>query len=697
VGGIGKTRLSIQVASALSNDFPDGIWLVEFAPLSDSALVPQVVVKTLDLTDQANRHPRKILTDFLQTKKALLVFDNCEHLIPACAELTEALLNLCPDLKILATSREVLGIDGETVYLIPALTTPDAVRTTLDDLPDYEAVQLFLERAQSAMSGFSMTQDNAAALAQVCHRLDGIPLALELAAARVKLLRVEEIAARLDDRFALLTSGSRTALPRHQTLQAMIDWSHDLLTETERVLLRRLSIFSGGWTLEAVENVCADEVEIHFADVLDLLTSLFNKSLIVVERKAGDETRYSMLETIRQYAREKLQRTEGGGLMRQRHLTYFVSLAERGNIQIHGPDQIEWMDRLENEVDNFRAALDWSISEQHTELALRLLGALSWTWDWRGYFKEIRSQFDQVRTFPDVTNYPVSYAYLLNHLADERQYAGDFHYAQLVLKESQEILLGLGTEGELGLAQALVILGKIALCNDEDIKTAQSLFECSFDLYQRHQDEWGMAWLTYHLGNLADVQGLYSEAEKQYVKSLAKFRELGDKSGIAYVLSGLGEMARVLDDYESAGEYWGKNLELFQELQATFALAWPLIGLGWVSLHTNDFKKASSLFSEGLMLSLESSNKINIALSLTGLAGVLGMTGKPERAAQLLGAGESLYEELGRMEPADQKDFDYYLSIVNAQLDESAFALAWEKGEGNDLGTSHRIRSGRNP
>jgi predicted ATPase/DNA-binding XRE family transcriptional regulator len=680
VGGIGKTRLSIQVASALSRDFPDGIWLVEFAPLSDSALIAQVVVNTLDLIDQANRHPRKILTDFLQTKKTLLVFDNCEHLIPACAELTEALLYICPDLKILTTSREVLGIDGETVYLVPSLTTPDALRTTLDDLSDYEAVQLFLERAQSAMSGFSMTQDNASALAQICHRLDGIPLALELAAARVKLLRVEEIAARLDDRFGLLTSGSRTALPRHQTLQAMVDWSHDLLSETERVLLRRLSIFSGGWTLEAAENVCTDEVEIHFADILDLLTSLFNKSLIIVERKVGDKTRYSMLETIRQYAHEKLLRTEGGGLMRQRHLTYFVNLAERGNVQIHGPDQIEWMDRLENEVDNFRAALDWSVSERHTELALRLLGALSWTWDWRGYFREIRSWFDQVRTFPDVADYPVPYARLLNYLGNERRFAGDRHYVQLVLKESQEIWLKLGTEGEQGLAQALDILGEIVLYDDKDIKAAHSLFERSFNLYHKCGDEWGMAWLTYHFGVLAYAQNRYAEAEHHFMKSLAKFQELGDKSGAALVLSGLGEMARVTDDYERASKYWEQNLELFRELQARFPLAWPYIGLGWVSLHTGDFKRASTLFEEGLILSNESGNDMNIALSLTGLAGVLAKTGKPERAAQLLGVADSILEGLVQMEPADQKDFDYYLSIVRGQLDESAFAFAWDEG-----------------
>lgn len=680
VGGIGKTRLSIKVASKLLTDYPDGIWLVEFAPISDPALVTQVVVNTLDLIDQANRPPRKILIDYLLAKNTLLVFDNCEHLVQTCAELAEALLHACPGLKILATSREELGVDGETVYLIPSLTTPDASETKLENLLAYEAVQLFLVRAQSGLAGFRLTKENAEAIVQVCHHLDGIPLALELAAARVKLMRVEEIATHLDDRFHLLSSGSRTALPRHQTLQAMVDWSHDLLIKSERVVLCRLSVFAGGWTLEAAENVCADEAEIQASDILDLLTSLANKSLIKVEREQGEETRYSMLETIRQYAHEKLGAIGKGELSHQQHLAYFLELAERGNEHIHGPDQIEWMDRLEKEMDNYRAALDWCLSEKQTEYALRLLSALSWTWDWRGYSSEIYSRFDQVRTLPDVTDYLIPYAYLLNRLASNSELTGDIHYSQAVLKESLEICLKLGVEGEQGLAQALDILGGIVLYNDKDIKKAQSLFERSFKLHQKHKDEWGMAWLTYHFGGLAYAQNRYTEAEDYFKKCLAKFQKLGDKSAAALVLSGLGEMARVRDDYERAGKYWQQNLELFLELRARFALAWPFIGLGWVSLHTNDFEKARTLFKESLILSNDSSNFMNIALSLTGLAGILGMTGECEQAARLLGTVDSILDGLGQLEPADQKDFDYYVSIVKGKLEGSDFEKAWTEG-----------------
>ena len=385
-GGIGKTRLSLETSYELLQAFPDGVWFIELAPLSDPALLSQVMVNTLGLLDQANRSPQAILTDFLQGKHSLLILDNCEHLIQACAQLAETLLHFCPKLHILATSRETLSITGETVYLVPTLTSPALLNPTLDALSQYEAVQLFVERTQSTTHDFSLTPDNAAAIAHICHHLDGIPLALELAAPRVKLLRVEEIAARLDDRFQLLTGGSRTALPRHQTLQAMIDWSHDLLTEPERILLRRLSVFAGGWTLEAAEAVCIDEVQdgILPHQVLDLLTQLINKSLILVEHKQGHETRYHMLETIRQYTREKLWAAGEGELMCEHHVAYFVELAELAEPNLRAFDMIMWLDRLEAELDNIRLALEWA-QESDIEAQLRLASALQWFWHIRGH------------------------------------------------------------------------------------------------------------------------------------------------------------------------------------------------------------------------------------------------------------------------------------------------------------------------
>src|SRR5574341_1313373 len=323
-GGTGKTRLAQQVAAQVLDAFPDGVWLVELAPVSNPAIVLHTVATALEVREEPGRPLLTTLLSRLRAKNSLLILDNCEHLIEACPQLTETLLPACPVLKILATSREGLGITGETCFQVPSLSVPDLSQPpTLETLRQSEAVRLFTDRAGTALLGFVVTDQTAPAVAQVCHRLDGIPLAIELAAARVKLLTVEQIAARLDDRFQLLTSGSRTALPRHQTLSALIDWSYDLLSESERVRLRRLSVFRGGWTLEAAESVASDlslaTPHPSSVEVLDLLTQLVNKYLVVFERTQGAEARYRMLETIRQYAWERLMEAGETEVVRTRH------------------------------------------------------------------------------------------------------------------------------------------------------------------------------------------------------------------------------------------------------------------------------------------------------------------------------------------------------------------------------------------
>ena len=306
-GGIGKTRLAVQAAYHQVGLFADGVWLIELAALSDPTLIPQAIASVLDLREQATRSVQDVLGDFLKSREILLVLDNCEHVVDACARLAADLLRAGPRLSILATSLEVLNVAGEVILRVPALTTPDPHHVSSGAaLAQYEAVQLFVERAVTAVPDFSVTDSNAAAIAQVCHRLDGIPLAIELAAARVRGLKVEQIAQRLDDRFRLLTSGGRTALPQHQTLRAMIDWSHSLLTEPERILFRRLAVFAGSWSIEAAEAVCGDQGGIGREDVLDVLLHLVDKSLIGVDEH-NVETRYHMLETIREYAWERLQ------------------------------------------------------------------------------------------------------------------------------------------------------------------------------------------------------------------------------------------------------------------------------------------------------------------------------------------------------------------------------------------------------
>ena len=379
-GGVGKTRLSLQVAASLIDAFADGVWFVELAPLADPALIPQSIASALGVREQSGQPLLVLLSEYLHTRKALLVLDNCEHLVAECAQVAEVLLRAAPGLKILASSREALGIGGELAWHVPSLSLPDPRQLpVLADLSQYEAVRLFVERAAFALPAFKLSDINAPTVVKICQRLDGIPLAIELAAARVKALPIESIASRLDDRFRLLTGGSRTALPRQQTLRALIDWSHSLLSEPERILLRRLSVFSSGWTLEAGEAVCAGD-GIGALDVVDLLAHLVDKSLVLLDEELA---RYRLLETIRQYAREKLLDSGEGAQVRSRHLGFYVRLGKEFSSEILGPGETLWLNRLELEHDNVRRAIEWSLESADALSGMRLTAALHLFWQQR--------------------------------------------------------------------------------------------------------------------------------------------------------------------------------------------------------------------------------------------------------------------------------------------------------------------------
>jgi predicted ATPase/class 3 adenylate cyclase len=362
-GGTGKTRLSLQVAADVLDAYKDGAWFIELAPLSDPALVPSTVASVLGVREEPGRPVIETLLDYVRAKRLLLILDNCEHLIEACARLAEAVLHASREVRILASSREALGIGGEVTLRVPSLSLPPVDAATHAAFTQSEAAQLFLDRAANALPGLVLTDANAPAVAQICRRLDGVALAIELAASRVKLLKVEQIAARLDDAFRLLTGGSRTALPRQQTLRATIDWSYNLLSDTEHTLLRRLAAFAGGWTLEAAEAVCAQvgQDAILPYDVLDLLAQLVNKSLVMAERGQSEESRYFLLETIRQYAREKLLEADEAVATRGRHLDYFMQLVEEAEPELTEANQVIWLKRLDADFDNLRSALEWSL------------------------------------------------------------------------------------------------------------------------------------------------------------------------------------------------------------------------------------------------------------------------------------------------------------------------------------------------
>ena len=651
-GGIGKTRLSLEVAHEVLNTFPDGLWFIEFAPLADPALVLQAIVNTLGLIEQANRPPQTMLTDFLKAKKSCLVLDNCEHLIQASAELAEALLRACPELHILATSREALGISGESTFNVLPLSTPDIRQSsTTESLTRYEAVELFLERAQTAVSGFALTQDNSLAIAQICHYLDGIPLAIELAATRVRGLSVEQIASRLDDRFRLLTSGNRTALPRHQTLQALIDWSYDLLTEPERVLLRRLSVFAGGWTLEAAEAACAgDGLESH--QILDMLLRLVDKSLIVAETQ-GMESRYRMLETIRQYALKKLWAAGEGELLCQRHLAYFVDLAERAEPNLRAFDMIMWLDRLEAELDNIRVALEWA-QESDVESQLRLASALLWFWhirthknegiDWleRGLSIEAAERGDQ----PLTSGRAMILGKSLNASGFLIAMGVELQKAKTHFEESLSLLQRLGPAGKQGMAYALLRLGSFDYTSE-----GKKLIEQSLSLFREMGDKFGAAEsLMFLSGGVVDDD--YKQAVIFEEEHLALRREIGDHDGLASGLGNLGSLAFMQGDYHRATTLFEECLAMFRKLGNKWAISRSssIRGLGDFYFWQGDYERAVQIYRESIALAQEIGGDRFILAGNTYSLGVIAqLQGDYVRAKQIIIDSLMVFREEGHI------------------------------------------------
>jgi predicted ATPase/DNA-binding SARP family transcriptional activator len=660
-GGVGKSRLALQVGEKSLSNFPDGVWLVELAPTSDPSFLPQVILNTLGLIEQAAHSPLDILTDFLHTKKVMLILDNCDHLILASAQLSEMLLQSCINLHILATSREALSIDGETVYLVPTLSTPNSLEARLESLLDYQAVQLFLERAQTALAGFRLTAENALAIVQVCYRLDGIPLAIELAAARVKLLRVDEIAARLDDRFHLLIGGSRTALPRHQTLQAMIDWGYDLLSEPERALVRQLSVFAGGWTLEAAESVCVDVGQdavlnsskdaILSHHTLDLLTSLVNKSLILPDRKQGQETRYQMLETIRQHAHDKLREAGEGEVLQQRHLAYFVELAERAEPNLRAFDMVMWLDRLDEEHDNIRTALAWA-KDGDVESQLRLAGALLWFWHIRGYKNEGCQWLEQgLSTYalgrgegPLLPTRALIRAKALFTVGFLKLMSGEWDRGAALSEESLRLFRELGTAGRRGMAYALWNMSVVA-DTKQDFPLQQALLEEGLAVFKDLGDKFGTAQCLMGLSYVAMHNSDYKQAKIFIEGHLALREEIGDKDGVAIALDDLGFLAASQGNYEQARIHYEASLSLFRELRNKWAMSWVLSDVGRTAIAQGDFEQATKILEEARSYHQDLGDRSRSATTLIRLGSIARSQGDYERANKLHEEGLALFRE----------------------------------------------------
>ena len=687
-GGAGKSRLSLQVGMACLNQFPDGVWLVELAPVTDPALVPQTVLSIFNLREDRHRSVQAVLVDFLRAKTLLLVLDNCEHLIEACAQISDALLQACPKLRILASSREALGITGEFAYRVPSLSTPNPEQLpSLDHLKKADSIRLFVERASTAKPGFTLTDVNAFSLAQICYRLDGIPLAIELAASRVKVLSPEQIAARLDDRFRLLTGGSRTALPRQQTLRAMIDWSYSLLSEEEKTLFRRLAVFVGGWTLEAAEAVCAnignDNIRPH--DVLDLLTRLVDKSLVFNEESA-DELRYHRLETIRQYSREKFFETDEVETVRKHHLDFFVQFAELVDKKLKSSDQLLWHRRMSAEQDNLRAALEWGLNND-PDSALRIAGAANLFWTAGGYsaegFRWTQKALEQTEKTPipngiTIEQRVVARAKALCGLTRLYLSLGDNTNAKRAAEES--VALYRQGQDQRGLAFALVVLAYPLEFLGERVQAEAALQE-SYSIGRAEGDIYIICRALNRLANV--IVDLYHDLNlsQGYVEeSLHLAKEAGLRSQEAQALEVLGFIASQRNDYAAARAYFKESVRVYEEIGAPFNAILEKSNLAHLERKLGNYQRALEYYRETILAFRDMGQTGAVSHQLECFGFIAVAQGENERALQLFAAATALREKAGTpMRPEEKVFFDQQLKTLRDKMDSPTLEWIWSK------------------
>ena len=696
-GGIGKTRLAIELASEALEDF-GYVWLAELGAVSDPALVAPTLMTAIDVREQAGRSDIDALIDYFASKSALIVLDNCEHLVQPSARLAQSLLAACPTLKIIATSREELGVPGETPWRVPTLPVPDPERLpALEQVAESAAVALFVDRATAASPSFQLTKENASQVVQVCQRLDGIPLAIELAAKRLSLLSLPQMITRLDDRFRLLTGGGRTALPRQQTLRAAIDWSHELLAEPERILLRRVSVFAGGFSLELAEEICAWN-PLDAADALDLLGTLVSKSLVVYDEAAS---RYRLLETIREYAVERARSAQEEGELQTRHRTRFLTLAEEAEREMHGPAQLDWFDLIDREIANFRAAFDSCLANNDATAALRIAAGLGLYWRARGRFTEGRGLLERGLAPKEAVPATLR-ARALAWASYLAIYQGAYTQAQIRGEES----LNLYTAGEdgWGMGFALQTLGAVAL-NQDDYPSAARLEQESVRYLRQTGDTDGLGLSYVYLGVIALRRGEYPEAMGLLEQALLNFREVGDMRRVSIALRLMGEVELCQGHYTPATSLLDESLGLVREAKDRVDLGLTVYLLGQAARAAGDFPRAKALFEESLAVAREFNDTLSAGLALCELATVARQVGEllvaialveeslrtldprekfgivaclhalamvaseegaAERAAILFGASHRLREEIGAPIPPFERD-DYDQSAVRVK------------------------------
>jgi predicted ATPase/class 3 adenylate cyclase len=673
-GGTGKTRLGLQVAAELLDEFEYGVFFVALASVADPGLVTSTIAGSLGVVETPEQPLVESLKDYLRAREILLLLDNFEQVVDEAPVVGE-LLSACPKLKVLVTSRIALKVYGEREYAVPPLALPDPTHLPpVERLTQYEAVRLFIERAQAAKAGFELTSENARAIAEICVRLDGLPLAIELAAARAKILPPEAMLNRLTNRLKLLRGGARDLPARQRTLRGAIDWSHDLLDEEERTLFRRLSVFAGGRTLEAIEEICDPEGEL---DALDGVESMVDKSLLRQEEQAEGEPRFVMLETIHEYAREKLQESGEAEEIKRSHAGFFLALAEEAEPELVGPDQVEWMDRLETEHDNLRAALSWSLVSAEAETALRLGGALWWFWYVRGHVREGYDWLgNALESGGDISGSVKAKALTgAGRLLLEQ---GDCDAATELLTQSVTAFRGAGSSQEL--AGSLDNLG-IAQVHQGNLDQSKVLFEESLALFREAGERWGVAETLNNLAVTAEDQDEGTRGTALHEESLRVRRELGDKRGIAMSLANLANEALMGGDHERAATLSEEGLAFGRELGDKALTGYLLANLGLALLDRGNPEQATELLEESLESFQDLGEKYYLQRSLMGLASAAEAKGEAVRASRLWGATDHQQEITGySLPPSEAALYEPYMVAARARLGEPAFQTAWEEG-----------------
>lgn len=676
-GGSGKTRLSLQVAAESIEEFRDGVFFVTLAPITEPGLVISTIAQTLGIAESGGRSVLESVKDYVHSRQMLLLFDNFEQVVSA-APLVVELLGASSQVKILVTSREGLRVRGEREYPVPPLALPNLAEVaSLESISHYAAVELFIQRAQAIKPDFQLTDETASAVAEICYRLEGLPLAIELAAARVKLLPPRAMLARLEHRLEFLTGGARDLPTRQQTLRNAIAWSYDLLNESEQKFFRRLAVFVGGCTLEAAEAVAADERE--KGVTLDQLSSLLDKSLVREVEGANSEPRFVMLEMLREFGLEQLEASGDGEAIRLAHATFYLKLAQEAEAKSESAEQAQWMNRMEQENDNLRSALEWSKNAQGTgELCMRLAGTLGVFWEARGYYSEGRERLSAVLDLPAAQSRTAERAKLLARAAELAYRQSDYPATTALAAESLAICREIGDAQ--GIASALIKLGNSAT-ETGDYATATKYLEEALQIWRELGDKHGTARALINLGWAALRPGDYELANARLEEALAISRGLGDTRSIGFELSGLGEVALRQGDYGRATRLVEESLELRREIGNKWGVGVSLGTLGWAAMRQGDWNRAIGRLGESLEVRQEIGDKGGSAWCLERLAEIAMAQAQAKKAVRVFSAAAALRGSIGSViDPVDQPEYDRTLEVLRGELGEEQYAGAWEEG-----------------